>query len=357
MAVTRHSLALLQQLRTEVGELADDAVRHVAEAWLAAWENLTPQWQAAVAAAVDQAARSGTWPSSWQLARIPEVASAVAATEQSSNELGATVVEVAVAAAVGAVAVTAAAEPLILASQLPSSLAAAALAGFRSRLLPGRLDTIRASTRNRVTSLVQPLAAQALSAAKQALVRGVPMGDDPVAAGKGILGRLQAAFFAVRDRAINVARTESLDAMRATSDYVHEINADSLAGWTWWASLGPNCCPACWALHGTFHPLTEAGPADHNQGRCVRLVRLKSWSQLGITQTEPADVLPDAEAQFRKLSLTDQLKVMGPARHELWASGDIAWTDLAVLRGTRGWRDSYVPRTVTDLQRISGRRS
>jgi hypothetical protein len=357
LAITRRSLTLLRQLRTDVGALADAAVREIAEQWLTAWDTLSPVWQAAVAAVVELAVRTGRWPSSWQIARIPEVAAAVAATEQAGVTLAEVTTAATVTAGLGAITATVAAEPAIIAAQLPQVLATAAAAGYAAKILPSAVDVIRERVTQQVTALTRPLTDEASTAVKQALVRGVLLGDNPMTTARDMLTRVEGAFNGGLHRAATIARTEVLDSYRRASAYAHDANSDVLSGWTWICACDLRSCSACWSMHGTTWPLDQPGPLGHQSCRCARAPRLKPWSALGISDTEPDGALPDAEARFRAMSKADQLKVMGAARLELLGSGDIEWSDLAVLKTTRGWRSSYVPRTVTDLRRIAGRRT
>lgn len=109
-------------------------------------------------------------------------------------------------------------------------------------------------------------------------------------------------------------------------------------------------------MHGTHHPLTQPGPWDHQQGRCGRVPKVKSWEELGIPGIEPADVLPDAQRRFAALPVRDQLAIMGPGRLALLNSWRVGWSDLPARRETPAWRPSYVPRPVRELQALADRR-
>ncbi len=92
-------------------------------------------------------------------------------------------------------------------------------------------------------------------------------------------------------------------------------------------------------MHGTEHNLDETGPNDHQQGRCARVPKVKTWRELGFDLDEPQDVTPDARAWFEGLSREDQVKVMGPDRLAALDAG-VPWHELAQRRVNRGWRDS-----------------
>ncbi|HLR97647.1 MAG TPA: hypothetical protein VK053_24210 [Jiangellaceae bacterium] len=115
-------------------------------------------------------------------------------------------------------------------------------------------------------------------------------------------------------------------------------------------------CAACFARHGTIHPVSEPGPDDHPRGRCTRLPVLKPWSELGIRAPEPPPISVDGERAFRRMTRADQLEVLGPTRLALLDSGRITWADLATWRNNPQWRRSNQPTTVRDLQRIADAR-
>ena len=98
-----------------------------------------------------------------------------------------------------------------------------------------------------------------------------------------------------------------------------------------------------------MHKVYEAGPDDHQQGRCARVPVTKSWRDLGFDLDEPASILPDSRAWFDGLPGEDQVAIMGQARLDLLNSGKVGWDDLATKRTTSGWLDSWAPTPVKDL--------
>lgn len=345
MAVTKRSLTLLRRLRAEVGRLADDAVTAIGAAWADEWDQLAPAWRSAATAAVEAATRSGRWPSPWQLARIPEVGVASWRTEQATGPLVVSSARFASTAATAAVAAALAAEPEILAAQSPGSAAS----DFARGIAQARVDGLHQQARDRVRDSTATLASDTTRQAQQMLIRRAGHADAGV-----MLGRVHAAFASGRARALNVTATETLDAYRAAAGYVHEVNAEAIAGWLWASALDLRECAACWAMHGTLHPLREPGPSGHPQCRCARVGLIRITRDDGTTDLTSG--LPDAQTRFRALSRADQLRVMGPARLQLLDDGDIEWSQLATLRTNTRWRNSHVPRSVADLRRLAGHR-
>jgi SPP1 gp7 family putative phage head morphogenesis protein len=191
---------------------------------------------------------------------------------------------------------------------------------------------------------------------RRALLAGISVGDNPRTAARAMLSRVEGAFNGGLTRAMTIARTEMLDAYRTASRYTHAANADVLDGWVWTAALDRRTCPSCWSQHGNVYPVDQPGPLDHQQGRCARVPKTKTWRQLGINLDEPPSVLPDAQTRFWQLPAADRAAIMGPARLELLRTGRIGWDDLAVRRTSTGWRDSYTPRSVADLRRLADQR-
>jgi SPP1 gp7 family putative phage head morphogenesis protein len=351
VAIRRDTLRRLRQLMATVGGRADATTRTLTTAWARAWDELTPAWQAAVADLIARAAADGVWPAPWQLARVERLGAAVVATasaldalaEHARSTIGDGTGEVVVAAG--------AAEPWLIASQLPAAAQAAAAATYAARIHPTALDVIVARTGQQVTALTRPLSAEATEAMRRALVRGVAVGDNPRTAARDMVRRVQGGFNGGLARALTIARTEMLDSYRETSRYAHAANADVLSGWLWSCACDRRSCPGCWGMHGTSHTLDEPGPLGHQNCRCSRLPKTKSWRDLGIPLDEPADLLPDARARFDALPEADQVAIMGPARLAALRSGQVGWSDLATRRDNPGWRPSYVPTPVRDLQR------
>ncbi|GAA4439436.1 phage minor head protein [Phytohabitans houttuyneae] len=357
VAITAETLRRLRDLASTVGGEVDDTVRSLTAAWVRAWDELDPAWRRALNDILSSAAATGAWPAPWQLYRVASVSAAAQQTEMALTALAAEAGITTSAGASTAVAATAAAEPLIIASQLPAEMAADAAAVYAAAVLPTALDVIVQRTTERITAQTRPLGRTADEAVRRALIRGIAVGDNPNVAARDMLARVQDAFEGGLGRAIVVARTEMVDAYRQASRYAHEANSDVLAGWTWLCRLDTTSCVACWAMHGTVFPLSEPGPLDHPQGRCARAPKVKPWRELGFAVDEPADVLPDGRATFDALDEADQLAVLGRARLDLLRSGRIRWDQLAIRKDNPGWRPSYVPTPLHALQRAAGRRA
>lgn len=348
-------MRLLRQLMLDVGGRTDDVTRALTRDWVRAWDELSPTWRQALAELTAIAAADGAWPPPWRLARMERLADAVLATSKALDQLAEQVDTTVGGAVRPIVEATGQAEPKLIASQLPASLAETAAATYAARITPTVLDIMVRRAGEQITALTRPLSADAMTAVRNALIRGAALGTGPRAVAADMLRRVEGAFNGGGlARATNIARTELLDAYRTTSRYAHHANADVLSGWVWWSQLARNTCSSCWSQHGTEYPLDVPGPLDHQSGRCARVPKLRSWRELGIDLAEPADATPDARALFDALPDADKLNILGPGRLQLLQSGQIDWADLSTLRSTPGWRDSYAPTPLRDLQRRAG---
>jgi SPP1 gp7 family putative phage head morphogenesis protein len=355
MAIRQPTLRIGSQLRIAVGTEADQATRRLTQAWVRAWDVLSGEMQAAVTEIVAMAGQLGHWPAPWELARVPRLVAVLRQAEEALAALGSrTGVEVTDAAG-AAITVTADTEPRLIASQLPAAQRVDAVQQFASRILPSALDVIVSRSQAQIAAQTRPLAADASEAMHRELIRGVAVGASPRETAQRMMDRVEGHFNGGLSRALTIARTETLDAYRVSSQYTHAANGDVVTEWVWLCHLGPRTCPACLAMNGTVHPVSEPGPLDHPSGRCSRMPKTKSWRDLGIDLDEPPDTIPDARAWFVAQPEETQIAIMGPSRHALLKSGKIDWDDLAVRRPAPvDWRPSYTPTAVRDLQRKAG---
>lgn len=355
--ITSRSLRLLQQLRKSIGGNTDDAVRLMASAWATSWHTLSAAWVDALDEVLAALERTGRWPTPYELGRLDRLARATTQTQtalavltaQASTAAGAGVAEI--------VTATAAAEPAIMAAQLPAALVADGLRAYTRKIIPSALEAITLRTQQQIHQALWPLTAQSVDAMRRRLVLGIATGDNPRKAARQMVADVEGDFNGGLGRAMNIARTEMLSAYRDASLHVHEANADVLSSWRWVASLGRRCCPSCWAMHGTEWAVSQPGPFDHHQGRCARMPVVKPWRELGIDVDETGDdVFPLAADRFAALSAADRLTVMGPRRLALLNSGAITLADLATVKTSHAWRSAYVPMPVRDLERIAEQR-
>ena len=350
MATGRETLRLTRTLRTDIGALADRAVRSLTTAWGKAWRRPARAVRRAVTDIVALATKLGRWPTPWEIARLATVSTALIRAETELLGLAQRTGAVAADAAANAITATVTAEPHILAAHLPRTERAAAAKTF-DRVTDSAVEMMVRRTRDRIVARSWPLSDAAVLAMRRELVRGVATDSGPREAARRMVDAVGGAFNGGLARAVTIAQTEILDAHRAAARAVHMANGDVLVGWRWQSDLSARSCVACWSMHGRLFPVDAPGPEGHPGCRCVRAAVLRPWAELGIQLDEPADVFPDAEARFNSLTAADQLAVLGPARLDLYRSGRIVWADLATRRDSRDWRPSYIPTPLADLRR------
>lgn len=127
-------------------------------------------------------------------------------------------------------------------------------------------------------------------------------------------------------RALVIARTEQIRAYREATHQTYLRNADVLEGWIWLSAANARVCAACWAMHGTFHKLTERLD-DHVQGRCVQIPVVKGHRP---TTRDGGDL-------FRALPEADQKAVLGVGAWEAWRGGAVQLGDFVGRKNDPEW--------------------
>jgi len=106
-------------------------------------------------------------------------------------------------------------------------------------------------------------------------------------------------------------------------------NQDVVEGWIWHADLGSlRTCGSCWAMHGSFHPVTEVLD-DHYNGRCAA-VPVTS----GLPGSPPSNWgIPRGSDAFGRLSPSRQSAVAHAggwgAFYRAWRSGAVTFEQLS----------------------------
>lgn len=349
MAPTDETLRLMRDLRNAVGTEADTAIRNLTTAWVNGWTGLAAHWRSALVDALALQGELQRWPSPWQLSRLERLQRALQATEQSLTVLAAQATADVTTASGNAVDATVEREPHVLASQLPKAAITAVAALFASKVSAHILAVDRARIKRQVARTTATLATAGHDVVQRTLLHTRPPGT----ATDDLLASIEGAFHSALGGALNAARTEPVDAYRATARIVHVANADVMQGWSWHCRCLISSCPACWAMDGTEYAADVPGPDGHCGCACQRLPLLRSWQRLGYTEDEPPSVVKPARDVFDALPEADQVAIMGQARLDLLRSGAVTFADLATRRESRTWRASYQPTPLRDLQRIA----
>lgn len=333
MAWSHDSDAINNRVLAILKELDDQHARQLAEAWAKAWDDLSPEFENTIRGMIADGQFTRA-----KIMRSRRLANALALIEQRLSALSELAADGTIEQLRSVVQRAGKTTDQLIASMLPPS---ANVNGW-ARVDASQIDAIITRTTEQITKLSWPLSFEATDAMRRELVRGVAVGVNPRVTARRIVKRTETIFNGGLSRALTIARTETLDAYRSAAKLGEEANTDVLAGWTWVASLTTRTCPACWSMHGREFETTDPGPNGHQNCRCVRAPRTKTWRELGFTVDEPGSVLPNSQATFRQLPDADQRAVLGPRRWAAYTAGDYPIGAWATRRENPGWRDSWV---------------
>lgn len=342
MAVRREALSLARKSRNEVDEALIGVTRALTIAWAKAWDDLESDFGRAIADLVSEASR-GRGPSRVRIRKDERIQFSMGRVSRSLGSLM-TIARTETATAVK-IAVDAGDrfQRDIISAQLPP-----AHRGIVAESRAGDLAALITRASRRVSVLTRALPGTIDRKMRETIAR-LAMSRLKPDTSRVMLQQVEAAFNTGLAHALMIARTEALDAHRQAAALSQARQAEVLKGWIWLARLDRWTCSACFVMHGTEHPLDEMGPDGHQNCRCQRVPKAKSWKELGINLAEPVDLVPDGRTIFRQLPRDQQLRILGPTRLDLLDRGDIEWGDLATQKQNPGWRRSYVPTPVNQL--------
>lgn len=346
MSISDETMRIATDLRVTVQGVVDDETRSLIRGWTRAWDGIAAEWDSAVNEVL-QLQATGQPVGIGTIRRLERAQRAAAAAHAEIlglvNGSAARITN----AAGEVVDVTRLLDARTIASQLPGDTAQ--LTARFDRVNPQALASIVERTTQQITSRAWPLADDATEAMLRTLTQAVPQGLSPRDAARRMVRAVEGRFNGGLTRALTIARTEIVDASRNAAVLNQQANSDTLAGWIWLAELGSRTCPACVAMHGSFHTLDEWGPEGHQNCRCSRAPQTKTWRELGFDMDEPAPTVRSGADWFAGQPEGVQLQIMGPARLDALNSGAITFDDLTMRRSTAGWRDSIVPTPVGEL--------
>ncbi|WP_210651336.1 minor capsid protein [Nocardioides sp. SYSU D00065] len=350
MAVTARTLRLQQALSRELDKILDAQQRALVSAWVDAWDEVAPD----LTAALLEMLVAGETVTRAQLLRSTRLRRALAVVadnvEQLAHDAGVRIT----GDLRDVIDRAGSAQASVIDSQLPPDTDLVAVDAW-SRVDDRQIDAIVRRSTEQITALTRALPAAAYDVVRRELIRGVAAGSNPRETARRMITRAEKyGFNGGLNRALVIARTETLDAHRDAARLGRMAHADVLGGWTWMAKLDTRTCPSCWAQHGSVHPIDKTGPDDHQQGRCTALPTTRSWADLGLDVAEPPSLLPSREEAFEALTGEQQLQVLGPGRYTAYANGTFPMDDWSVVKSTPGWRDSHV---VAPVPQSGGRSS
>lgn len=157
--------------------------------------------------------------------------------------------------------------------------------------------------------------AEAVERAREVLFDGVLNGRGASRIGRELANAVSTI---TRNNAVLIARTESLRAYRTAAIDSYAYNSQVVGWWRWVAVKDPRTCPACLALDGTEHPLTEQF-GSHPGCRCVAVP---------IIEGRKMDYGPTGQEWFDSQPESRQVAILGRGKHMLYREGKIGLGDL-----------------------------
>lgn len=164
--------------------------------------------------------------------------------------------------------------------------------------------------------LLAPTTAQKVA---EAILDRVAFGSNP----KTIAGFITKELGIGLTDALRMTRTVQIYSYREANRASYVANSDVVEGWIWMSVLDTETCPACMALHGTFHTNDEVLD-DHYNGHCYAVP-----SVIGGNKEKYSG---EGEAYFNSLSEAEQKSVVGNSTWELLNNGDVQFNELVSHR-------------------------
>lgn len=183
--------------------------------------------------------------------------------------------------------------------------------------------------------ILERLGPEAGARLRDGLIQGLALGWNP----ERIAHQLRDDFAGGLAKALTTCRTEVLRSYREATSQAYQVNDDVLEGWIWNCACTPRSCAACWAMHGTVHPLTER-LEDHPNGRCSMLPKLR-----GVEQWQPET----GAAQFARLEPNVQRNILGPGRFEAYRAGTLGLEAVAGYSMSRDWGRSLRVKSLREI--------
>lgn len=169
--------------------------------------------------------------------------------------------------------------------------------------------------------LLESLAPQAAQAVADALIQGVALGQGP----REIARAIRKVANLTLNRALTIARTETLRAYRATTLRAYRANREVVTGWIWLAAHSPRTCAMCLAMSGTKHTLDEE-MRSHPNCRCVM-----------VPITETVIQIESGIDWFARQTGAVQKGILGPGKFKAYQNSTLALSDLVGTKQTAAY--------------------
>lgn len=335
MAYTRETERLVRLVRADLKTVTDQQVRDLVGAWADAWNEVSPD----LTATLLELLVAGELVSRTAMMRSERLRKVLIVIAEKLDGLAESSQVRIIGDLQRVIDIAGAAQTSVIDSQLPPGHLVDLQAWIR--VDAAGIEAIVRRTTEDITSRFRPLSREAQTAVRRELVRGYAAGSNPRQTAHRIITRTQGRFNGGLNRALAIARTETLDASRQAAYLGRSQNADVLRGWAWHCELSPRSCTACISMDGAEFPLDYPGPDDHVNGRCTGVPITKSWADLGFDGIEePPPVRQSGSEWFDGLDASTQRQILGPSRYDAWRAGDYPMSDWAHVQHNDGWRDS-----------------
>lgn len=200
-------------------------------------------------------------------------------------------------------------------------------------------------------SLFTTMGREASEKGQEVLVSGLIRG----AGGDQIAKELREVTGQTLERSLRIARTEILRAHRESARLTMMENDDLVQGWVWYAHRGPRSCPACIAMHGTFHPLDQ-NLNDHVSGRCVAVPWAKNPKDLGYPESlDSRPTVENGDTWFARQGEKYQRDCLGKEAFEAYKNGEITLRDMVEEKKSPAWGTMRDARSLKSAREIHGR--
>lgn len=203
-------------------------------------------------------------------------------------------------------------------------------------------------------AILSTMPSQTANAVREAMVRGVTLGNNPRAIARDIKRILGSTL----TRALTIARTEMLQAYRDATLDAYRRNRHVVMEWAWLATVDARTCPVCWAMHGTVHSLDER-LESHPACRCAMVPLTRPWAEIGTAGQATGWRPPLGTDLFARLPAGDQRRILGPGKYRAYRDGQIALPDLVAPTAHPVYGHGLRERSLKDAIQVSqgGRRA
>lgn len=171
--------------------------------------------------------------------------------------------------------------------------------------------------------LFRDVSVRAVSHARTVFAKAMAEGANPRETAKQLARQIQGL---TENRALLIARTETMRSYRSSQIRTYRANADVITGWRWQAAKNSRTCPMCLAMDGTLHPL-DTVMATHPACRCMQ-----------VPITEYTETPKETGAEWLAKQSDDvQRKILGRTKAELFQKGELQLSDLVAETAHPRW--------------------